>query len=135
MPPARLPSLCRQRWRFYQTAKHFGSIFTRTALTYADLFSEPVELRFGAVLSAGILQSWRSGVRTGGLQFETLRLDVADSGLPADLAQGVEDETQIVATLLDDAVSGVFPTPLIPAFTLPESVSDLGLPQDYPLAS
>ena len=63
-----------------------------------------------------------------GLTFESLRLDVANSGLSAELADSLEAEiANIVASLLNDAVSGAFPTLPIPEFSLPPSLIEFGV--------
>jgi hypothetical protein len=107
---------------------HFGP--ASGSLTYADLLTDPVALRFGAILRAGIELQPNGEVvfAPDGLTFETLRLDVADSGLSAELASALEAEiATIVAGLLDEAVSGALPTLPIPEFGLPASLSDFGL--------
>lgn len=107
---------------------HFGPAVG--TLSYAELFEDPVELRFGARLRAGIsLVDGEVTFAPDGLTFDAIRLDVANSGLPADLAAALESEiAQIVSSLLDDAVSGAFPTLPVPSFALPPSVADFGLP-------
>ena len=87
-------------------------------------------LRFGAILRAGIELQPNGEVifAPDGLTFETLRMDIADSGLSAELASALEAEiATIVAGLLDTAVSGALPTLPIPEFGLPATFSDFGL--------
>lgn len=107
---------------------HFGP--ASGSLTYADLLTEPIALRFGAILRAGIELQPNGEIifAPDGLTFETLRLDVADSGLSAELAAALEAEiATIVADLLDEAVSGALPTLPIPEFGLPATFTNFGI--------